>query len=317
MKKNKIYIAGHNGMVGSAIVRILKEKDKDVHLITRTRTELELTNQKAVQDFFRTEKPDQVYLAAGKIGGIYANTKYPAQFIYENLVIQSNIIHGAFINKINNLLFISSSCVYPKVSKQPISEESLLFGPLEKSVEPYAVAKIAGMKLCENYSNQYSLDYKSIVPNNLYGPGDTYDQENSHVVAALIKKFHDAKVKNKPNVTLWGSGRPLREFLYIDDFVRSCILLMNKEKKILKKNLSKFNYYNVGSGSEISILGLAQKIKKVVNYKGLIQFDLKKPDGIKRKFLNTSRIQRLGWKPKISLLEGLKKTYKDFKNLNT
>ena len=233
MKKNKIYIAGHNGMVGSAIVRILKEKDKDVHLITRTRTELELTNQKAVQDFFRTEKPDQVYLAAGKIGGIYANTKYPAQFIYENLVIQSNIIHGAFINKINNLLFISSSCVYPKVSKQPISEESLLFGPLEKSVEPYAVAKIAGMKLCENYSNQYSLDYKSIVPNNLYGPGDTYDQESSHVVAALIKKFHDAKVKNKPNVTLWGSGRPLREFLYIDDFVRSCILLMNKEKKFL------------------------------------------------------------------------------------
>lgn len=315
MKKSKVYVSGHTGMVGSRLVKFLKKKNID--LITKTRSELDLTNQKTVQNFLKKEKPDQIYIAAAKVGGIKANINKPAEFIYENLVIQSNIIHGAFINKINNLLFISSSCVYPKVSKQPIREESLLFGPLEKSVEPYAVAKIAGMKLCENYNNQYSLDYKSIVPNNLYGPGDTYDQENSHVVAALIKKFHDAKVKNRPNVTLWGSGRPLREFLYIDDFVRSCILLMNKEKKFLKKNLSKFNYYNVGSGSEISILGLAQKIKKVVNYKGSIQFDLKKPDGIKRKFLNTSRIQRLGWKPKISLLEGLKKTYKDFKNLNT
>jgi len=315
MKKSKVYVSGHTGMVGSRLVKFLKKKNFD--LITKTRSELDLTNQKTVQNFLKKEKPDQIYIAAAKVGGIKANINKPAEFIYENLVIQSNIIHGAFINKINNLLFISSSCVYPKVSKQPIREESLLFGPLEKSVEPYAVAKIAGMKLCENYNNQYSLDYKSIVPNNLYGPGDTYDQENSHVVAALIKKFHDAKVKNSPNVTLWGSGRPLREFLYIDDFVRSCILLMNKEKKFLKKNLSKFNYYNVGSGSEISILGLAQKIKKVVNYKGSIQFDLKKPDGIKRKFLNTSRIQRLGWKPKISLLEGLKKTYKDFKNLNT
>lgn len=269
MKKSKVYVSGHTGMVGSRLVKFLKKKNID--LITKTRSELDLTNQKTVQNFLKKEKPDQIYIAAAKVGGIKANINKPAEFIYENLVIQSNIIHGAFINKINNLLFISSSCVYPKVSKQPIREESLLFGPLEKSVEPYAVAKIAGMKLCENYNNQYSLDYKSIVPNNLYGPGDTYDQENSHVVAALIKKFHDAKVKNRPNVTLWGSGKPLREFLYIDDFVRSCILLMNKEKKFLKKNLSKFNYYNVGSGSEISILGLAQKIKKVVNYKGSIQ----------------------------------------------
>lgn len=319
MKKPKIYVSGHTGMVGSRLVKFLKKKNID--LITKTRAELDLTNQESVQSFLKKEKPDQIYIAAAKVGGIKANISKPAEFIYENLVIQSNIIHGAFLNKITKLLFISSSCVYPKVSEQPIKEDSLLFGPLEKSVEPYAVAKIAGMKLCENYNNQYSkkysLDYKSIVPNNLYGPGDTYNQENSHVVAALIKKFHEAKVKNKPNVTLWGSGKPLREFLYLDDFVRSCILLMNKEKKFLKKNLSKFNYYNVGSGSEISILGLAKKIKKVVNYKGSIQVDLSKPDGIQRKFLNTSRIKSLGWKPKISLLEGLKKTYNDYKNLNT
>ena len=316
MKKYKVYVAGHTGMVGTAILKFLKKK-KNIRLILRSHNDLDLTNQAEVDNFFKTEKPDQVYLAAAKVGGINANVKKPAEFIYTNLMIQANIIHASFVNKVKKLLFISSSCIYSKVSEQPIKEDSLLSNYLEKTVEPYAVAKIAGMKMCEAYNKQYSLDYKSIVPNNLYGPGDKYNQANSHVVAALIKKFHDAKIKNKPNIILWGSGKPIREFLYIDDFARSCILLMNKEKQFFKKNLIKFNHYNVGSGSEISILELAKIIKKVVNYKGSIQFDLKKPDGIQRKFLNTSRIKSLGWRPKISLLEGLKITYKDYKNLNT
>ena len=245
IKKTKVFVAGHTGMVGSAIVRFLKKKN--IHLITKSRAELDLSNQLAVENFFRVEKPHQVYIAAAKVGGINANMMKPAEFIYENLMIQSNIIHAAFLNKIKKLLFISTSCVYPKNLNQPIKENSLLSGYLEDSVEPYAVAKIAGMKMCEAYNKQYSkkylIDYRSIVPNNLYGPGDSYNQENSHVVAALIKKFHEAKIRKQKKVILWGSGKPLREFLYLNDFVESCVLLMNTDKKILKKKKNKFKLF--------------------------------------------------------------------------
>jgi GDP-L-fucose synthase len=316
MKKVKIYIAGHTGMVGSAILKFLKKKN--TNLITRSHKELDLTNQTDVNNFFKVEKPDQVYLAAAKVGGIKANVKKPAEFIYENLMIQANIIHASFINKVKKLLFISSSCVYSKFSEQPIKEDSLLSSYLEKTVEPYAVAKIAGMKMCEAYNRQYfskfSTDFRIIIPNNLFGPGDSYVSKNSHVVAALIRKFHDAKIKQKPKVIVWGSGKPMREFLYLDDFVRSCILLMNTEKKILKKKNLGSNYFNVGSSIEISIFELAEMIKKIVNYKGTIVFDNSKPDGVLRKLLDSSKIRSLGWKPKMTILNDLKKTYKDFKD---
>ena len=277
-----------------------------------------MSNQFEVENFFRVEKPHQVYVAAAKVGGINANIMKPAEFIYENLMIQSNIIHAAFLNKVKKLLFISTSCVYPKNSNQPIKEHSLLSGYLEESVEPYAVAKIAGMKMCEAYNNQYSkkylIDYRSIVPNNLYGPGDSYNQENSHVVAALIKKFHEAKIKKQSKVILWGSGKPLREFLYLDDFVESCIVLMNTDRKSLNKKKLSLNYFNVGSGQETSIYELAQIIKKIVNYDGVIELDVSKPDGALRKFLDSKAIKSLGWKPKVSIFEGLKKTYQDFKD---
>lgn len=315
MKKDKIYIAGHTGMVGSAILSFFKKKN--INLITRSHKELDLTNQADVNNFFEIEKPDQVYLAAAKVGGINANVTKPAEFIYENLMIQSNIIHASFENKVRKLLFISSSSVYSEFSEQPIKEDSLLCNYLEKTVEPYAIAKIAGMKMCEAYNKQYlnkfSTNYKIIIPNNLFGPGDSYDRENSHVVAALIKKFHEAKIKKKSKVILWGTGKPLREFLYLDDFVFSCILLMNTDWKSLKKKNLGSNYFNVGSGKEISILELAKMIKKIVNYNGNIVLDNGKPDGVLRKFLDTSKIRSLGWKPKVSMLNGLKKTYEDFK----
>ena len=320
MKKIKVYVAGHAGMVGSAIFNILKKK-KNISLITKTRAELDLSNQAEVQNFFKVEKPDQVYIAAAKVGGINANILKPAEFIYENLMIQSNIIHAAFLNKVKKLLFISSSCIYSKFSNQPIKEESLLCGYLEKSVEKYAVAKISGIKMCEAYNNQYSnkylIDYRSIVPNNLYGPGDSYDEESSHVIAALIKKFHQAKKKKELKVILWGSGKPLREFLYIDDFAKSCVLLMNADKKLLKKKKIIHNYFNVGSGIEISILELAKMIKKIVGYNGIIKFDNSKPDGVSRKFLDSSAIKALGWRPNVSIIDGLKKVYKNYKNLSS
>ena len=316
MKKTRVYVAGHKGMVGSALVRFLEKQQ--VEIITKDRAELDLLNQSEVQNFFKNKKIDQVYIAAGKVGGIKANILKPAEFIYENIMIQSNIIHTAFLNKIKKLLFISSSCIYPK-SNQPIKEDSLLCGALEKSVEPYAIAKIAGVKLCETYNNQFSkkylIDYRSIVPNNLYGPGDNYDLENSHVVAAFIRKFHDAKIKKKPKVILWGSGKPKREFLYLNDFIESCFFMMNINKKFVEKKKLNSNYVNVGSGEEVSIFELAQIIKKIIKFDGKIEFDSSKPNGVLRKFLDTSKIRDLGWKPKVLLINGLKKTYEDFKKL--
>jgi len=318
MAKTKVYVAGHNGMVGSALIRILKKKG--VRLITRDRKELDLTNQAKVQNFFKKVKPDQVYLAAAKVGGIYANNTYPAEFIYENLIIEANLIHSAFLSGVKKLMFLGSSCIYPKFSNQPMKEEELLSGLLEPTNEPYAIAKIAGIKICESYNRQYgsthNVDYRSVMPTNLYGPGDNYDSKNSHVIPALIKKFHEAKIKKTPKVIVWGSGTPRREFLYVDDLARACYHVMNLSKNIYNKNTkSARSHINVGYGTDLTIEELAKTIKKIIGYKGKIEFDVRKLNGMPRKLLDSSRIKNLGWKPKINLEEGLVKVYEDFKNL--
>ena len=315
MSKQKIFIAGHNGMVGSALVRLLK--DQDVEVVTKNKKELDLLKQDNVENFFKNEKIDQVYLAAAKVGGIHANNTYPAEFIYQNLMIQSNVIHGAFLNGVKKLLFLGSSCIYPKNTDQPMKEEQLLTGQLEKTNEPYAIAKIAGIKMCESYNRQYgkshNIDYRCIMPTNLYGPGDNYHPDNSHVIPGLIYRFHKAKINNLANVTIWGSGKPKREFLYVDDMVEASIHLMNIDKKIYEKyTLPMFNHINVGSSKDLTIKELADTIKKVVNFKGDIKFDHTKLDGVSRKLLDSQRIYNLGFKPKTSLLEGLAKTYKEF-----
>jgi len=315
MAKTKIFIAGHKGMVGSAIVRLLK--NQDVEIITKDRTELDLLNQGSVQKFFEHEKIDQVYLAAAKVGGIYANNTYPADFIYENLMIQTNVIHSAFLNGVKKLLFLGSSCIYPKYANQPMKEEELLTGKLEPTNEPYAIAKIAGIKMCESYNRQYGkshgIDYRSIMPTNLYGPGDNYHPEKSHVIPGLIYRFHKAKISNLESVTIWGTGTPKREFLYVDDLAQASIHVMNLDKKIYDKQISsESSHINVGSGKELSIKELAETIKEVVNFKGKINFDSNKPDGSSRKLLNSERINKLGFKPKIDLKEGLIKTYQDY-----
>ena len=316
MAKTKVYVAGHNGMVGSALIRILKEKK--VYLITKDRKELDLTNQAKVQNFFKREKPDQVYLAAAKVGGIYANNTYPAEFIYENLIIEANIIHSAFLSGVKKLMFLGSSCIYPKFANQPMKEEELLTGLLEPTNEPYAVAKIAGIKICESYNRQYgsthNVDYRSVMPTNLYGPGDNYDSKNSHVIPALIKKFHEAKIKKKSKVIVWGTGTPRREFLYVDDLARACYHVMNLSKNIYNKNTKPTcSHINVGCGTDLTIEELAKTIKKIIGYKGKIKFDTKKLDGMPRKLLDSSRIKNLGWKPNINLKNGLLKVYEDFK----
>jgi GDP-L-fucose synthase len=315
MANPRIFIAGHKGMVGSALVRFLEKQEAE--LITKDRTELDLLNQAAVQVFFKKEKIDQVYLAAAKVGGIYANNTYPAEFIYENLMIQNNVIHNAFFYGVKKLLFLGSSCIYPKNTNQPIKEEELLTGKLEPSNEPYAIAKIAGIKMCESYNRQYGkshgIDYRSIMPTNLYGPGDNYHPENSHVIPGLIYRFHEAKTKNLPNVTVWGTGKAKREFLYVDDMARASINLMNLEKVTFDKHtLPMCSHINVGSGIDLTIIELAEIIKEVVDYKGKINFDPTKLDGIPRKFLDCERINSLYLSPKISLKGGLIKTYKDY-----
>ena len=319
MTKLKIFVAGHKGMVGSAIARLLKKKKFQV--ITKTRDELNLINQKDVKDFFKTNKIDHVYLAAAKVGGIYANNRYPANFIYENLVIQTNVINSAFYGGVKKLLFLGSSCIYPKKARQPIEEEELLNGKLETTNEPYAVAKIAGIKMCESYNRQfgknYGIDYRCIMPTNLYGPGDNYHPENSHVIPGLIYRFHQAKIKNLKNVSIWGTGKPRREFLYVDDMARASIHIMNLSKKVYYKNISSgYNYFNVGTNKDITIKELAEIIKKVVGFNGKINFNVSKPDGTFKKLLNSNRIFNTGFKAKVNLNDGLIKTYQDFLKLN-
>ena len=315
MSKTKIFIAGHQGMVGSALVRFLEAQD--VELITKKRSELDLLNQKDVFNFFKNEKIDQVYLAAAKVGGIHANNIYPADFIYENLMIEANVIHGAFLYGVKKLLFLGSSCIYPKHTNQPMKEEELLTGKLEPTNEPYAIAKIAGIKMCESYNRQFakshSIDYRSIMPTILYGPGDNYHPENSHVIPGMIYRFHEAKIKDLKKVIVWGTGAPKREFLYVDDMARASIHLMNIDKKIYDENTSSMcSHINIGSSKELTIKELAEKIKEVVNFKGEVYFDHSKPDGNPRKFLNSKKINNLGFKPVTSLIDGLKKTYQDY-----
>ncbi len=315
MTKPRIFIAGHNGMVGSALSRLLK--DQEVETIKKNRLDLDLLNQDKVQYFFKNQKIDQVYLAAAKVGGIYANNTYPGDFIYQNLMIQSNMIHSAFLGGVKKLLFLGSSCIYPKLADQPISEEQLLSGFLEPTNEPYAIAKIAGIKMCESYNRQYGkshgIDYRCIMPTNLYGPGDTYHPENSHVIPGLIYRFHKAKENNLKSVVIWGTGKPKREFLYVDDMARASIRLMNVDKNSYDEHTSLMcSHINVGSGVDLTIKNLAENIKEVVSYKGQIVFDNTKPEGVPRKLLNSKLINKLGFNPTTSLKNGLIKTYKDF-----
>ena len=301
LKSSKIYIAGHNGMVGSAIKRQL-EKEGYQNIICRSSKELDLRNQKEVQDFFLENKPEYVFLAAAKVGGILANNTYRAEFIYDNLMIECNIIHSAYENGVKKLLFLGSSCIYPKFAPQPMKEDDLLTGVLEYTNEPYAIAKIAGIKLCENYRLRYGCDFISAMPTNLYGQGDNYDLENSHVIPALLRKFHEAKVENHDQVTIWGSGSPFREFMHVDDLARACMFLMD--------TYSDAQFLNVGTGEEISIKDLALLVKEVVGFQGQIVFDSSKPDGTPRKLMDHTRLSELGFKPKISLHEGLSQVYK-------
>jgi len=318
---SKIYVAGHQGMVGSAIVRTLKAKGF-TNFVTRTHSELELKDQAAVKDFFEAEMPDQVYLAAAKVGGIYANNTFPADFIYDNLMIQSNVIHQAFINGVKKLLFLGSSCIYPKITPQPMGEDALLTGKLEPTNEPYAIAKIAGIKMCESYNRQYGLshgiDYRCVMPTNLYGPGDNYHPKNSHVIPALIKRFHEAKVSQLPEVMIWGTGTPRREFLYVDDMASASCFVMNLDKVIYDQQIQAMqNHINVGSSSDITISDLALIIKDVIGFEGRVSFDSSYPDGAHQKLMDSSKLSKLGWNPKYNLKDGLAITYKDYlKDIN-
>jgi GDP-L-fucose synthase len=308
----RIYVAGHRGIVGAAIVNTLQTKGCS-NIVTRTHAELDLTNQAAVQDFFKSEQPTQVYLAAAKVGGIYANNTYPAEFIYQNLMIQANIIHAAWVAGVQKLLFLGSSCIYPKLAPQPMREDAMLSGQLEATNEPYAIAKIAGIKLCESYNRQYGADYRSIMPTNLYGPGDNYHPENSHVIPALIRRFHEAKVSSVANVTVWGSGTPRREFLYVDDMAAASVHIMQIDKVVYDAHTEPMqSHINVGYGSDVTIAELAQTVGQVVGYQGEITFDITKPDGAPRKWIDSSRLNVLGWQALVPLAEGLAQAYQDF-----
>ncbi len=300
---NKIYVAGHRGLVGSAIVRNLKYKGFK-NIITRSHKELDLTNQKRVKRFFEDEKPEYVFLAAAKVGGIYANNTYPADFIYENLMIQNNIIKNAHDFKVKKLLFLGSTCIYPKMAKQPIKEEYLLSGALEKTNEAYAIAKIAGLEMCKFFKRQYGDNFISCMPTNLYGPNDNYDLNNSHVLPAIIRKFHEAKINNSETVEIWGTGNPLREFLYVDDMADACVFLM--------ENYNEEEHINIGTGEEISIRDLAKRVKEIIGFNGEIIFNSNMPDGTQRKLTDVRKLHSLGWQHKISLREGIKLSYDDF-----
>lgn len=304
-KHSKIYVAGHNGMVGSAIVRALKNHGFS-DIIVRSSKELDLTRQNEVENFFTIEKPEYVFLAAAKVGGIYANSTYPAEFIYDNLMIECNVIHASYQNKVRKLLFLGSSCIYPKLSPQPIKEEYLLSGYLEPTNEAYAIAKISGIELCKFYREQYGCDFISVMPTNLYGPNDNFHPENSHVLPALIRKFHEAKINNYDKVVVWGTGKARREFLYVDDLAEACIFLM--------KEYSGETHLNIGTGMDLEIKELAEIIKNIVNYKGEIVYDFLKPDGTPQKLLDVSKINKIGWKAKTDLLDGITKTYQWYVN---
>jgi len=315
-RKAKIFVAGHRGMVGSAIVRQLQVRG-DADIIVRTHQELDLINQQAVRDFLQQERPDQIYLAAAKVGGIHANNTYPAEFIYQNLMMEINIIHQAFAAGVKRLLFLGSSCIYPKLASQPMLEGALLTGKLESTNEPYAIAKIAGIKMCESYNRQYGeshgVDYRSVMPSNLYGPGDNYHSENSHVIPALIKRFHEAKVSKRQEVIIWGTGKPRREFLYVDDMAQASVYIMNLKPEIYYKNTQPLlSHINVGSGEDISIQELAQLIASVIGYDGDIVFDHSKPDGTMRKLMDSQLLGKLGWHAKINLKDGLVIAYEDY-----
>jgi len=312
----KIYVAGHRGMVGSAIVRALQAQGHS-NLVTRSHAELDLTNQAAVQAFFAEEKPDQVYLAAAKVGGIHANNTYPADFIYQNLMVQANVIEAAFRNGVKKLLFLGSSCIYPRLAGQPMREDALLTGVLEPTNEPYAIAKIAGIKLCESYNRQYGashgVDYRSVMPTNLYGPGDNYHPENSHVIPALIRRFHEAKLSGAPSVSIWGSGTPKREFLYVDDMAAASVFVMNLPQATYQQHTQPMlSHINVGFGSDVTIAELAQAVGQTVGYQGAIEFDSTKPDGAPRKWMDSSRLNALGWQAHVALADGLEQAYASF-----
>ena len=314
-----IFVAGHRGMVGSAIVRQLLDAGHPAsHIVTRTHAELNLTDQAAVRTFFASVKPQQVYLAAAKVGGIHANNTFPADFIYQNLMIAANVIEAAFCNGVQKLLFLGSSCIYPKLVAQPMNEHALLTGPLEATNEPYAVAKIAGIKLCESYNRQFGashgVDYRSVMPTNLYGPGDSYHPENSHVIPALIRRFHEAKVSGAPEVAIWGSGTPLREFLYVDDMAAACVHVMNLPKASYEQHTQPMlSHINVGYGSDMTIADLAHSIAHATGFDGQIRFDSTRPDGTPRKLMDSSRLRSLGWQAgKVDLRSGLALTYQDF-----
>jgi GDP-L-fucose synthase len=310
----KIYVAGHRGMVGSAIVRTLLAKGVPADaIITRTHDELDLTKQAAVNDFFAAERPDQVYLAAAKVGGIHANSTFAADFLYENLMVQANVIYAAHMHGVQQLLFLGSSCIYPRLAPQPMAEDVLLTGPLEPTNEPYAIAKIAGIKLCESYNRQYGRDYRSVMPTNLYGPGDNYHPENSHVIPALIRRFHEAKANDAPEVVIWGTGTPRREFLYVDDMAAASVYVMQMPVDTYRAHtLPMQGHINVGFGSDITIDELSGAIAKAVGYAGSVIFDVTKPDGAPRKWMDSSRLNALGWRPAVALEEGLALAYQDF-----
>lgn len=306
-KSDKIYVAGHRGMVGSSIVRAL-EKEGYTNLVYKTSTELDLRNQAAVNNFFEQEKPQYVFLAAAKVGGIQANNIYRADFLYQNLMIEANIIHAAHINKVEKLLFLGSSCIYPKMAPQPLKEEYLLTGELEPTNEPYAIAKIAGIKLCESYRKQYGCNFISAMPTNLYGPNDNYDLNNSHVLPALLRKFHTAKLNGDKEVIVWGSGKPMREFLYVDDLAEACLFLMQE--------YNGEEWMNMGTGKDVTIGELAQTIKKITGFEGELVFDASKPDGTPRKLMDVSRLKKAGWKYKVELEDGIRKVYNEVKQMS-
>jgi GDP-L-fucose synthase len=308
-KDSKIYVAGHRGLVGSAIVRKLV-KEGYTNIITRTSAELDLRNQKAVEDFFAAEEPEYVFMSAAKVGGIVANNTYRADFLYENLMIESNVIHQSYVHGVKKMLFLGSSCIYPKLAPQPLKEESLLTGLLEETNEPYAIAKIAGIKLCESYRRQYGCDFISAMPTNLYGPNDNYDLNNSHVIPALIRKFQQAKLQASSSVEIWGTGKPRREFLHVDDLADACLLVMN--------NYSELEFINIGTGEDLTIKELALLIRDIVDYKGELEFNTSKPDGTPQKVMDVSKLSKLGWKYSISLRDGLKRVIEaEFLNMQT